>query len=82
MGKRYILLWNNSKSQRFILHSPRCAFPETSINQVQEGLAKLYSMSVVFFKESDRVHACLAVTAPQQREEWTHQSRVDVVTDT
>ena len=32
MGKRSILVWNNGKSQRTILHDPGCTLPETSIN--------------------------------------------------
>ena len=33
------------------------------------------------FKESDRVHACPAVATTQQRDVWTHHTRVSLVTD-
>ena len=62
MGKRSMLVWNNGKPQRTILHDPGCALPETSINQGQEGLTKFYSTFEEIFKESDKVHACPAVT--------------------
>ena len=47
-GKLYILVWNNGKSQRTILHSIKCDLPETSINKGQEELTKFYSMFAVF----------------------------------
>ena len=39
-------------------------------------------MLVEFFKELDRFHSFLAVSTPQQREEWTQQIRGAVVIDT
>ena len=39
-------------------------------------------MLVEFFKESDKVHACLEVANIQQREEWNHHPRGTMVTDT
>ena len=42
VDKRYILVWNNKKYQSTILHNPGFTLPETSINQVQEGITKLY----------------------------------------
>ena len=80
--KRSILVWNNGKSQRTIIHALGCALPETYINHGQEGLAKLYSMLEQFFKEPERVHTCPAVATTHQREEWTHHPRGAVVTDT
>ena len=82
MGKHSILVWNNGKSQRTILHATGYNLPETSINNGQESLTKFYSMFAKNFKESDRVHAYLAVATTQQREEWTHQPRGVVVTET
>ena len=41
--------------------------PETSINQGQEDMTKFYSMFAEIFKESDRVHACPAVSTTHQR---------------
>ena len=35
MGKYSILVWKNRTSFCTILHAPRCALPETSINQYQ-----------------------------------------------
>ena len=49
MGKRSILICNNRKSQRTIIHAHGCALPEISINQGQEGLTKFYSMIAEFF---------------------------------
>ena len=48
MGKRYILVWNNGKSQSNILYAPECTFPEMPINQVQEGLTKFEACSRIF----------------------------------
>ena len=65
MGKRSILVLNNGKLQRIILHAPGYALPETSINQGQEGLTKFYSMFAEFFKESDMVHTSPSVVTTQ-----------------
>ena len=59
--KHSIHLWNNEKSQRIIIHAPRCALQDKSINQGQEGLTKFYSIFVGFFKESDKAHNCPSV---------------------
>ena len=56
MGKRYILMWNNRKSQRNKLHDPVCDLPETPINQVQKELTNFYSMFTKNVKELDKVH--------------------------
>ena len=82
MGKCSVLVWNNSKSQRSILHAPGCTLPETSINENQDGLTKFYIMFAEIFKESDRFHARPEVATPQKREEWTHHPPIAVVTDT
>ena len=82
MGKRSVIVWNNRKSQRSILHYPRYNLLETSKNKGKEGLTKLYRTFAEIFKESDRVHACPAVATRQQREEWTNQTCGVVVTDT
>ena len=82
MGKHYILVRNKRKSQRTIIHAPRCAFPETSINKGQLGRTKFYSTLAEIFRESYRVYACSSVATPHQREEWTHQPRGAMVTDT
>ena len=50
MGKTSVLVSNNRKPQSTILHTPGCDLTETSINQGQEGLTKLYIMLAVFFK--------------------------------
>ena len=81
-GKHSILVRNNVRPQRNILHDTEFNLPETSINQGQEVLTKLYGMLEEIFKESDRVHACPAVATPQQREEYTHQPHGAVVTYT
>ena len=80
MGKRSVLVWNNGKSQRTILHASGCALPKTSINQGQEGLTKFYIMFTEFFKELDRFHVCPAVATPHQWEECTNQPRGAVST--
>ena len=36
----------------------------------------------VIFKESDRLHACPAVSTPQKKESWNHHPRRAVVADT
>ena len=82
MGKRSILLRNNGKSQRIILHDHECNLPEIYKNQVQEGLTKFHNMFAEFSKESDRVHACSPVATPQHSGGWTHHPRDDVATDT
>ena len=82
MGKHYILVCNNGKPQRNKLHAPVCTLPEKPINQGQEGMTNFYSMLAEYFKESGRVHARPSVATPKQREEWTHQSRGTMVTDT
>ena len=82
MGKRSILVWNNEKSQRTILHAPGCALPETSIKQGHNCLTKFYSTFTDFFKESERVHALTSVDNTHQREEWTHHPRGAVATET
>ena len=82
MEKCFILVWNNRKSQRNILHSPGCALPENSINQDKEGLTKFYSLFAEIFKGLDRVHACPTVAMPQQREECTHHPQSVVVIGT
>ena len=80
MGKLSILVCNSGKSQRNILHAPRCALPETSINHGQEGLTKFYSIFAKF--QGVRKGARLQVVATtHQMEEWTHQPRGAVVTD-
>ena len=54
MGKCSICVWKKVKLQRTILHAPRCALPETSINQVQAGLIKFYSIFVEISKNHTR----------------------------
>ena len=44
MLKHFYLVWKISKSQRTILHAPRCNIPEMFINQGQEVLTKLYNV--------------------------------------
>ena len=75
-------MWDNGKSQRTILHTTSFALPEMSIHKVHEGLTKFYSMLAEIFKESDRVHTYPLVATLQQREEWTCQPHVAVVTYT
>ena len=67
MEQQPILVWNNGKPQRIILHAPGCALPETFINQGQEGLTKFYSIFAEFFREWERIHTCQAVANTQQR---------------
>ena len=81
MIKRSVLVRNNRKYQNNILHDPRCALPETSINQGQEVLTNFYNIFAEFFNELDRFHACPEVAAPHHRGDWTHQPRGAVVTD-
>ena len=81
MGKRSVLVWENGKYQSTILHAPGCDLPETSINQGQYLLTKFHSMFLEFFKEPDRIHACVVVATPQQRERWTRQPPGTLVTD-
>ena len=81
MGKRPVLVRNNRKPKSTIFHALGCDLPETSINKVQAGLTKFYSMFAEFVKELYRVHTCPAVAIPQKREEWTHQPCGAMVTD-
>ena len=81
MGKHSVLVWNNVKSQRTILHAPGCALPETPINQGQGGLTKFHSMFAEIFRVPYRIHACVAVATPHQRDRWTHHTPGTVVTD-
>ena len=48
MGKCSVLVWNNGKLQRTILHNPGYAIPETPINKPQDGLTKFHSMFADF----------------------------------
>ena len=57
MVKCSVLVCNNGKSQRNIIHAPGCVLTEMSINQGKEVLTKFYIMFADFFKESYRVHA-------------------------
>ena len=82
MGKLSILVWYNLKSHGNILHAPVCALLDTPINQGQYGLAKFRSIFAEFFKDPYKIHAWVAVATPQQREIWTHQPPVTVVTET
>ena len=82
MGKRPILVQNNGKSQRTILHAPGYALPETSTNKGQDGLTNFCSMFAEIFKEADRIHACPEAATPQKREDWTHRPCHEVATDT
>ena len=85
MRKRSILVCNNRKTLRIILHDPGFTLSEISMNQGQEGLTKFfrifYSMFSKISKESDRVHARPAVFTTQQMEDWAHHPLGDVVTE-
>ena len=48
MGKRYVLVRNNKKSQSNIIHAPICALIDMSIYQGQEGLTKVYIIFAEF----------------------------------
>ena len=50
MGKDFIIMCNNGKSQRTILHAPVSTLSEISINQGQEVLTKFYRMFAEFLK--------------------------------
>ena len=82
MGKRSILVWDNSKSHRTILNAPGCAILETPVNQGQDGLTKFHSMFAEFSKYPERMHACATVATPHQRERWTRGPPRTIVTDT
>ena len=59
--KRSILVWDNRKSQRTVLHALGYALPETPINKGQDVPTKFHSMFADFFKEPGRMHACATV---------------------
>ena len=81
-GKHSILVRNNVRPQRKILHDTEFNLPETSINQGQEVLTNFYNIFAEFFNELDSVHTCPAVDTPHQMEECTNQPHGVMVTDT
>ena len=81
MDKRLVLVHTNGKPQSTILHAPGCELPETSINQVQEGLTKFSSMFAEIFKELDRIHSCPVAATLQHMEEWTYRPHHGMVVD-
>ena len=82
MGMRSILVWDNIKLRRTIIHDPECSISETSTNQVLEGLTILYTMFAVYFKYPDQIHEFPEVTMPKQREEWFNHTTIIMDADT
>ena len=54
MDKCFIMVCENSKPNRIILHAPGCALPETTINKGLGEMTKLYSMFTVFSRNQTR----------------------------
>ena len=81
MGRRSVLVWENSKVHRAVMCSPGCELPDTSINQGLEVMTKFYIMFTEFFKELDQIYDFPVVSTPRKTGKCPHKLHTNMVTD-